>query len=73
MTTSRTINGVNVSYIPYIGAWGKQPRGTGLWAFFWGNRQDGEPHFYRGTLAMASRMAANDAKAAGHTCITLGS
>lgn len=71
MSTNVTINGIMVDYTNYIWVWGRQPRGTGNWAFFLGNESD--PRHYEGTFASARKQAVRDAKAAGYWKVAVGS
>lgn len=74
MIFSRTLNSVTVDYMQYIGAWGKQPKGSGTWAFFFGNEQHiNDAHFYKGTFAECTRRAVLEARAAGFDLISVGS
>ncbi len=71
MITSQTISGIHINYVPYVWAYGKTPRGTGMWAYYFGD--DEEPHFYNGSFTETKKQAVKDAKAAGYWSIKVGS
>lgn len=59
MTVSSTLSGVTVSYLKYICAHGKTPRGYRDWGFTLGN--DGV-FYYAGSFTEAKRAAVKEAK-----------
>lgn len=73
MTFQRTVNSVTVDYMSYIGAWGKQPRGYGSWAFYFGDERTSRPRFYTGGFADCTRQAVREAKTEGFRRIFVGS
>lgn len=69
MTTGINIKSVHVSYMPYLNAYGKAPRGLGSWAFRMGRKV----RLYYGTFTEARAEAVKDASAAGLRYISVES
>lgn len=69
MTVSSILSGVTVSYLKYICAHGKTPRGYRDWGFTLGN--DGV-FYYAGSFAEAKRAAVKEAKRRGVASISVG-
>lgn len=61
---------VQVSTSEYQFSHGKQPRGSGYWAFFFDNEP--EPMFYAGTYAVAKRTAVAYAVTKGFSTVKVG-
>jgi len=68
MTVSSTLSGVTVSYLKYICAHGKTPRGYREWAFDMG---DGNMFFYTGIFGEAKRAAVKEARCRGVVAISV--
>jgi len=63
-----------VSTARYEFAHGKKPRGTGMWAFFFGQNDSVEDAFWhRGTYAEAKAAAVAEASKRGFSRVSVGS
>jgi hypothetical protein len=62
---------MEVSTTEYEFSHGKNPRGTGQWAFFFDG--ESEPFWHTGSYAEAKKMAIKYAVAKGHARIKVGS